>query len=338
MIPLSTKLKKKVIQLRGLILLVSLLLLATISISRQNKVSSLRFKRSVFQGMIRHDYLSNSSGTENLIYFGLISDRNSYGVNRNFNNYLDVLVAQGQKHTTLALLISSKDEFESASQIIKTRSLPEFSRVVLLLDKTASGLARGDRHLDSAQKLRRRRIALLRNTLIYSTLQNEEFSVWMDADIIDITPGTVNKMIQSKKDIITPGCQWGKGGGDYDQNAWKGKRIRPSPEELEGIKNGKTFVPRPIRDGEGAARFVLEMRTDGEDFVELDSVGGTLLFVKSEIFRKGANFPVYYVIGADWEMAEGYDGIETEGICYVARTLGYKCWGMPNDGNLLLYF
>ncbi len=24
-------------------------------------------------------------------------------------------------------------------------------------------------------------------------------------------------------------------------------------------------------------------------------------------------------------------GIETEGICYTARFLCYKCWGMPNE-------
>jgi hypothetical protein len=30
-------------------------------------------------------------------------------------------------------------------------------------------------------------------------------------------------------------------------------------------------------------------------------------------------------------MKEGYDGIETEGICFTAKTLGYKCWGMPLD-------
>lgn len=189
------------------------------------------------------------------------------------------------------------------------------------------------RHADSVQKERRRSIALLRNTLIYSTLTDEDVTVWMDVDIDVLPPGLVMKMAESGKDIITPGCNWGQRNGDYDQNAWKGKRLRPSAEELENLAKGELFVPRPIREGPGSVRFVQELKEEGVDYVELDSVGGTLLFVKAEIFRKGISFPPYYVIGADWDLMEGWDGIETEGICYVARTAGYKCWGMPNHGT-----
>lgn len=66
-----------------------------------------------------------------------------------------------------------------------------------------------------------------------------------------------------------------------------------------------------------------------ERFVEVDSVGGTFLYVKGEVHRKGVSFPPYYVIGTTWESGEGWDGIETEGLCYVGRNLGYTCWGMP---------
>ncbi len=38
-----------------------------------------------------------------------------------------------------------------------------------------------------------------------------------------------------------------------------------------------------------------------------------------------------YIVGTKWEHKEGWDGIETEGICYMAKALGYKCWGMPNE-------
>lgn len=81
---------------------------------------------------------------------------------------------------------------------------------------------------------------------------------------------------------------------------------------------------------------ISELAQEGVDFVEIDSVGGTVLFVKAEIFRKGINFPPYYVIGTDWNRIEGWDGIETEGLCYVAKASGYKCWGMPNQGNYMI--
>ncbi|KAG0034881.1 hypothetical protein BGZ82_005571 [Podila clonocystis] len=62
---------------------------------------------------------------------------------------------------------------------------------------------------------------------------------------------------------------------------------------------------------------------------ELDSVGGTVLFVRGEVHREGVAFTTNYVIGAGWKH-EGYDGIESEGLCYVAGFLYYKCWGMPH--------
>ena len=47
------------------------------------------------------------------------------------------------------------------------------------------------------------------------------------------------------------------------------------------------------------------MRHYNKEFVEIDSVGGTMLKVSAEIFRQGINFPPYYVIGADWDLKEG---------------------------------
>ena len=35
-----------------------------------------------------------------------------------------------------------------------------------------------------------------------------------------------------------------------------------------------------------------------------------------------------YVVGANWH-EDGWDGIESEGICVLARQMGFTCWGMP---------
>jgi hypothetical protein len=40
------------------------------------------------------------------------------------------------------------------------------------------------------------------------------------------------------------------------------------------------------------------------------------------------------VIGTEWDSAAvggGYDGIESEGLCYVAKVVGYTCWGLTRD-------
>jgi hypothetical protein len=57
-------------------------------------------------------------------------------------------------------------------------------------------------------------------------------------------------------------------------------------------------------------------------------VGGAVLFMRAEVVRRGVVFPTQFIVGGEWDY-EGYDGIETEGLCYIAQHLCYKCWGMP---------
>ncbi len=70
-----------------------------------------------------------------------------------------------------------------------------------------------------------------------------------------------------------------------------------------------------------------DMANSTEPFVQLDSVGATVLFVKANVHREGALFSVTPVVGAEWGH-EGYDGLESEGLCFLAKALGYKCWAM----------
>lgn len=102
----------------------------------------------------------------------------------------------------------------------------------------------------------------------------------------------------------------------YDLNAWVGHRkVRPP------LATG--FVPGPL-----SVRNMQDLYAETEDVVQLDSVGGTMLYVRADVHCQGVIFPSHYVIGSEWG-AEGYDGIETEGICYSAHFLGFKCWGCP---------
>ena len=113
---------------------------------------------------------------------------------------------------------------------------------------------------------------------------------------------------------------------DYDRNAWKGPRVRPNATESAAIARGKLFVPR----GDNGTQFMSDLAQGTEEYVQLDSVGGSVLYVKADIHRQGVAFTTNYVIGSDWEY-EGYDGIESEGLCYVAKFLGYSCWGMVHE-------
>ncbi|KAF4315082.1 hypothetical protein BBO99_00009377 [Phytophthora kernoviae] len=131
-------------------------------------------------------------------------------------------------------------------------------------------------------------------------------------------------MIHSGLDIVEPMCvrmhEDGSDWYEYDLNAWIGRR-----KERGSLRDSSTFVPGPLW-----VQRMGNFHGKEETFVLLDSVGGTMLYVKADVHRQGVLSPLHYLIGSEWAN-EGYDGIETEGLCYVAHFLGFKCWGMPND-------
>jgi hypothetical protein len=49
--------------------------------------------------------------------------------------------------------------------------------------------------------------------------------------------------------------------------------------------------------------------------------------MRADLVRQGLTFATSYLVGTDWQ-AEGWDGIESEGLCITARTLGSGCWGI----------
>jgi len=223
----------------------------------------------------------------------------------------------------IGVLASSQDEYNAITKYVQR--LPKDDNIVpridVLLREKDVGIAREDRKGDMIQRERRRLIARLRNYLLYSTLREEDFVLWLDSDMTEIPSDLLPRMVNSGKDIITTATRFGPKGGFYDMNAWAGERAKPNAEQQKNIEEGGTFVPYHTN-----VKFTHQL--EGE-FGHLDSVGGTVLFVKSEVHREGAAFTTNYVIGGGWHY-EGYDGIESEGLCYVAGFLGYECWGMPH--------
>ncbi|KAI3403092.2 hypothetical protein KGF56_004152 [Candida oxycetoniae] len=204
----------------------------------------------------------------------------------------------------------------------------------------AGGISRESRHDDSKQRLRRRLIARSRNFLMSESLENEQYILFMDSDIVsfDKQEMFIDVMVKSEKDIIVPRIRKRFGLTDYDRNSWRGKRTKPTQEQLDIMDSNQwdkfDYVPKDV-PGEIFHFFHLD-NTENEElkkldhFEPLDSVGGAVLFFKSIIYRQGVIFPTSYIVGTTWDRLEGYDGIETEGICYLAKPLGYECWGMPN--------
>ncbi|KAI9980784.1 hypothetical protein PInf_010103 [Phytophthora infestans] len=229
------------------------------------------------------------------------NDAQSWGVNRSIKNFFEVVGSFDylKAKISITLLTSSMTEFTNAKQL--------FGFYIELYPRLSAG--------------RRRMLARYRNYALLSTMELwHQHVVWVDADITAIPSGLLRKMVSSGRDILEPMCVRNIRGKwlNYDKNARVDHRKVRSP-------NAINFVPGPLN-----ARSFHNLPDRSKPFVPLDSVGGTMLYVRADIHRQGVMFPVHYVIGSEWGR-EGYDGIETEGLCYTAHFLGYKCWGMPPD-------
>ncbi|KAG7377604.1 hypothetical protein PHYPSEUDO_011399 [Phytophthora pseudosyringae] len=255
----------------------------------------------------------------------VFNDAKSWGNNRKMADFFELI---GSFHyptakISVTLLTSSATEFTKAKAFFSTyiQRYPRLS-VIFRSDFAPGGLTRANRHDHSLQASRRRMLARYRNYALLSTMASwHQHVVWLDADISFVPAGLLQKMVQSGRDILEPMCvrrikaKW----HNYDANAWVGQRKVRSADQ-----SGADFVPGPLN-----ARSFHNLPDRSKPFVPLDSVGGTMLYVRADIHRQGIVFPSHYVIGSEWGR-EGYDGIETEGLC-SAHFLGFKCWGMPKD-------
>ncbi|TMW66843.1 hypothetical protein Poli38472_011959 [Pythium oligandrum] len=253
----------------------------------------------------------------------VFNDAKSWGNGRTNDDYFNLLATfkYPSKKTSVTMLTSNRTEFNKVQRIMKEK-IPEYAQLSLLLRNdfnVGSVVTRENRHNDGIQHVRRRMISRYRNFALMSTLESwHQHVVWLDADVHTIPNGLVSKMVKANRDILEPVCL--QGGREYDMNAWVGTRTHPkSTQERNG------FVPNEL-DVDRISFF----SNTTHDYIALDSVGGTMLYVRADIHRQGVLFPHHYIIGSEWDM-EGYDGIETEGLCYSAHFLGFRCWGMPHE-------
>ncbi|KAI2634762.1 glycosyltransferase family 62 protein [Hypomontagnella submonticulosa] len=266
-----------------------------------------------------------------ILFLVLTRDSHSWSADfrsthRTVYDFLDVIVSTGLDLTrvSLGLMTSSLDEFKAAKEAIKP--LP-FARVALFYREgdgggAATQIAYEDRHKKDVQRRRRGLIASLRNYLMARSLQDESHVIWVDADVVEFSKGIVQTMIEQsekRKDagIITALCKQTIT-PNYDKNAWAVDKEVP-------------LLMGPVGDGDldTAANKLVETRTyldelikgtNDNDLVPIDSVGGTILYLKADIVRQGVNFPTSYVVGTTWSH-EGWVGIESEGVCYMASHL-----------------
>jgi hypothetical protein len=157
----------------------------------------------------------------------------------------------------------------------------------------------------SIQAERRTVLAKSRNHLLSHALDDEDWVLWLDVDVIQYPPDIIERLLATGKDIVQPHCVLDYGGQTFDLNGWR--------------EQGRLHLH--------------DLRGEGE-LVELDAVGGTVLLVRADLHRDGLIFPPFPYGSENPRIRKGRAGIdgeiETEGLGIMARDMGHRCWGMPH--------
>lgn len=219
-------------------------------------------------------------------------------------------------------------------------------------DEEAASFTYEERHDPAVQRRRRGALAALRNYLMLRSLRDEEHVVWIDADVVEFSAGIVQAMVghasrrRGDVGLITAACHQNDM-ANYDKNAWAVDRnassildaVRADDRDraVQTLDDTRAFTDAIMAssssagstankngDGSGSGS---DGSGDGDDeLLPLDSVGGTILYIRADLIRQGVIFPTFNVVGTTWSQ-DGWIGVETEGICYMASSIkGGGCY------------
>lgn len=189
--------------------------------------------------------------------------------------------------------------------------LPELRwryRQVTLLRHDYGFRPEGPRWAPEIQRRRRELLARSRNRLLSGALEDEDWVLWLDADLVEYPPDLLARLLAAGRDIVVPHCVL-PDGRTFDLNSFR----------LTGDEDPRHLVDGIFQPPRGDGRLYLDAFA-GEGIVPLDGVGGTALLVRADLHREGLCFPPY--------SHRGY--VETEGLAMMAKDMGVTAWGLPD--------
>jgi glycosyltransferase involved in cell wall biosynthesis len=223
---------------------------------------------------------------------------------QHLDRYLELLQAVHYPRPQLSLgLLDSDSEDGTFERVLKLK--PQLAarcrRVHISQRDFGFRMPKGvARWAPAYQLVRRSALARSRNNLLFRALDDEDWVLWIDVDVIDYPIDIIDTLLATNLDIVQPHCVLDRGGATFDLNAW--------------IDKGAKHM-QDLRDMKGAVR--------------LDAVGGTMLLVRADLHRDGLIFPPFrYGLESPWIRAGGE--VETEGFGILAKDMGLQCWGLPN--------
>lgn len=230
-------------------------------------------------------------------------------------NYVENLKTLTYPHDRISLALLEGDSTDGTFGWLSERLdelRREFARVELF--KRDYGYTPPSHRAAAPDQLQRRGIlARSRNYLLARALGDEEWVLWIDADVCRWPRDVIERLLAARKDIVVPHCLVEGTDRTFDYGTF---RLKPDAGDLDWTPY---LVDGLLHSPPGFGRFYLsDLRAF--DCASVDSVGGTMLLVCADLHREGLTFP-----------SVPYNRyIETEGLAQLAKDMGHRCWGLPN--------
>jgi hypothetical protein len=228
------------------------------------------------------------------------------------DGYFEALCKLDYPADRLSLGVVVSDSDDGTHDILQLRSETHgarFRRISLLRKDFGLKLpSHLPRWTPAFQYPRRVVLAKSRNYLLFSALDDEDWVLWLDCDVVAYPPDILWRLLGTRRDIVQPHCVKSWGGETFDLNAWRDKgRVH-----MQHMRGGPPLQP-------------------------LDAVGGTMLLVRADVHREGLIFPPFpfgqehpAIRDSHPILPPGQRGeLETEGLGVMAKAMGYQCWAMP---------
>ena len=194
-------------------------------------------------------------------------------------------------------------------ELIKMSSCIRHLYASINIDKFDTGFEiSGPRWAREIQFARKSNLAHVRNKLLTRNILDQDWVLWIDADVIDYPVDLIQRLLSAKKQVVVPLCTK-PDGSVFDKNTFIFEKDRSNGERPEYLFDGIYQPPS------GSGRRYLDSVKDS--WVPVDGVGGTALLINADLHRKGLIFPNFSY--------KGY--IETAGLAVMAKDMGVQCWG-----------
>ena len=178
----------------------------------------------------------------------------------NLASYINNLYKITYPHQHISLGFLESDSTDDTFEILERERLKlgkEFRKVGIWKKDFGFTIPEGIPRWEGKIQFERRKVlAKSRNHLLFRALDDEDWVLWLDVDVVEYPEDIIQTLIKSGRGIVHPHCVYEYGGKTFDLNAWRDK--------------GKKHME--------------DLRHEGE-FTELHSVGGTMLLVKAVFFH-----------------------------------------------------